>query len=322
MYGIKNLQRRIKQATREAQYIDVTSALIDTLKKVTDKFDSFKDQTEKSFELLTKEVKSLYREVTGLDKRVSDIEAIEVRDGKDGKDGLDGYNPIKGVDYFDGKDGKDGKSIKGPKGDKGDPGRDGSEISPQDIVAKLEGLSGQERLDAKAIKNLPQGTVHRMGSQGIRQFTKLKDAPKTIEAGKFLKGSSDGKSLEFSDDSAIDHDSLLNTHNLTTDIDHDTITNNHNLTTDIDHNTITNNHNLTTDIDHNALDNYEVGEHRTINDSATGVTDLWSANKINSELGNKLENIESESIGDLADFTASTTEPTDPATGDIWLDIS
>ena len=51
----------------------------------------------------------------------------------------------------------------------------------------------------------------------------------------------------------VDHDSLLNTHNLTTDIDHSTITNNHNLTTDIDHNTITNAHNLTSDIDHGAI---------------------------------------------------------------------
>lgn len=39
---------------------------------------------------------------------------------------------------------------------------------------------------------------------------------------------------------SIDHDSLLNTHDLTSDIDHDSITNTHNLTTDINHNTITN----------------------------------------------------------------------------------
>ena len=56
-------------------------------------------------------------------------------------------------------------------------------------------------------------------------------------------------------DSVIDHNSLLNTHNLTTSIDHNTITNNHNLTTDIDHNSITNTHNLTTAIDHNTITN-------------------------------------------------------------------
>lgn len=51
----------------------------------------------------------------------------------------------------------------------------------------------------------------------------------------------------------VDHDSLLNTHDLTTDIDHSTITNTHNLTTDIDHDLLTNTHNLTTDIDHGAI---------------------------------------------------------------------
>jgi hypothetical protein len=51
------------------------------------------------------------------------------------------------------------------------------------------------------------------------------------------------------DDSQINHNSLSNTHNLTTDIDHDSLTNTHNLTTDIDHNSLTNTHNMTTDID-------------------------------------------------------------------------
>jgi len=53
----------------------------------------------------------------------------------------------------------------------------------------------------------------------------------------------------------IDHNSLNNTHNLTTDIDHSSITNTHNLTTDIDHNSITNTHDLTNDIDHNSIAN-------------------------------------------------------------------
>jgi hypothetical protein len=61
-----------------------------------------------------------------------------------------------------------------------------------------------------------------------------------------------------SKDGGIDHDALLNTHN---------------LTTDIDHNTITNNHNLTTDIDHDALTNYTVTEHFTMLDEDDLVTD-------------------------------------------------
>ena len=78
------------------------------------------------------------------------------------------------------------------------------------------------------------------------------------------------------------------------EINHNSLQNTHNLTTDINHNTILNNHNLTTDIDHNALTNYDVAEHRTINDSATGITDLWSASKINTELGLKLNSSSAE----------------------------
>lgn len=39
-------------------------------------------------------------------------------------------------------------------------------------------------------------------------------------------------------EAAIDHNSIANTHNLTTDINHNTINNTHNLTTDIDHGSI------------------------------------------------------------------------------------
>jgi len=42
-----------------------------------------------------------------------------------------------------------------------------------------------------------------------------------------------------------------------------------------------------TNIDHNNLTNYAIAEHRTINDTGTATTDLWSADKINTELGNK-----------------------------------
>lgn len=55
----------------------------------------------------------------------------------------------------------------------------------------------------------------------------------------------------------------------------------------VNHNSLLNSHNLTTDIDHNALTNYDVAQHRTINDLGTSVTDLWSGSKINTELGGK-----------------------------------
>lgn len=56
--------------------------------------------------------------------------------------GNDGYTPVKGVDYFDGKDGENGK--------------DGSPDTAEQLRDKLETLEGEERLDAKAIKNLPK----------------------------------------------------------------------------------------------------------------------------------------------------------------------
>jgi len=49
----------------------------------------------------------------------------------------------------------------------------------------------------------------------------------------------------------------------------------------IDHDSLLNTHNLTTDIDHDSLLNYVLGQHRIINDSGTSLTELWSANKIN-----------------------------------------
>jgi hypothetical protein len=43
-------------------------------------------------------------------------------------------------------------------------------------------------------------------------------------------------------------------------------------------------------IDHNALANYDVAQHRIINDAGTSATELWSASKISTELSSKLNN--------------------------------
>lgn len=73
--------------------------------------------------------------------------------GRDGKDGLDGKN---GKDGRDGRDGRDG--LDGVDGNDGKDGKDGDikELSPQEIRDSLELLNGDERLDAKYIKNLPK----------------------------------------------------------------------------------------------------------------------------------------------------------------------
>jgi hypothetical protein len=134
-------------------------------------------------------------------------------------------------------------------------------------------------------------------------------------------------------DNQINHNNLLNTHNLTTDIDHDQLTNyvigQHRIINDLGTLTtelwsankisselatkeeiLTFNNGLTrttntistndSEIDHNALLNYNIANHRVINDASTTSTDLWSANKINSEIGTAL-------ALDLQDVTDNTT---------------
>lgn len=121
--------------------------------------------------------------------RVEEVEKMEGPRGEKGDPGESiigpqgprGPKPIAGIDYpipKDGRDGKDGRSIvgppgpagqsivgpRGPKGDPGEsitgpPGKDGSPDTPADVKKKLESLRGQDRLDAKAIKNLPEREI-------------------------------------------------------------------------------------------------------------------------------------------------------------------
>lgn len=77
--------------------------------------------------------------------------------GARGERGLQGLTGRQGMAGKDGKVGKDGKD-----------GKDGSSDTPKDIVKKLESLQGKDRLDARAIKNLPElmgakRTLHRGG---------------------------------------------------------------------------------------------------------------------------------------------------------------
>jgi hypothetical protein len=85
-------------------------------------------------------------EIKEIKKEVTPIKGKDYFDGKDGKDGKDGIRGLRGLP---GKDGKDGKS-----GRDGKDGKDGSPDTPYEIRDKLSSLKGNERLDAKAIKNL------------------------------------------------------------------------------------------------------------------------------------------------------------------------
>jgi len=103
------------------------------------------------------------------------LDTIKGSDGVDGEDGIDGEQGIQGEkgdrgeqgpkgDKGDaGKDGKDGKDGKhGLDGKDGLDGQDGQDFTPElrelavNTINVLESFEGDERLDAKAIKNLPQ----------------------------------------------------------------------------------------------------------------------------------------------------------------------
>ena len=114
-----------------------------------------------------------------LEKATEALEVAKTTSKQKGEKGDDGYTPIKGKDYytpeeikeikkevtpikgkdyFDGKDGKKGRDGKdGTRGLRGLPGKDGKDGSPDtpyEIRDKLSSLRGNERLDAKHIKNL------------------------------------------------------------------------------------------------------------------------------------------------------------------------
>lgn len=71
--------------------------------------------------------------------------------------------------------------------------------SADEIKKKLESLSGEARLDASAIKNLPSAKITRGGAGGIKTFKALTDTPSTYidQAGKFVVVKSNETGLEF-----------------------------------------------------------------------------------------------------------------------------
>lgn len=108
----------------------------------------------------TKEVKlNFAKQVKELKDLVSKVKTIKPIDGQDGEDG---YTPIKGKDYFTESDIKDIKDI---------VLNDIPEIEAEEIKEKLESLKGDKRLDASAIKNLPEQVVYRGGGvSGIKEI--------------------------------------------------------------------------------------------------------------------------------------------------------
>jgi len=106
-------------------------------------------------------------EIKEIKKEVTPVKGKDYFDGKDGKSIVGPRGPIgpRGPRGLKGEPGENGKSIRGPKGDKGE---DGSPDTPYEIRDKLSSLRGNERLDAKAIKNLARemGSVTFTGMGG------------------------------------------------------------------------------------------------------------------------------------------------------------
>jgi hypothetical protein len=161
--------------------------------------------------------------------------------GDKGENGKDGYTPVKGKDYFDGKDGKNGKD-----------GKDGKNADTSGIVEKateqaleaikplipdvkdienelpqlgtkirdgLELLTGDERLDKKAIKGLEEierlarqpKTINGGGGSTARNFYQLYDVPQTYkgQTGKVVKVKTTEDGLEFATESSGSGDLTL-----------------------------------------------------------------------------------------------------------------
>jgi len=165
-------------------------------------------------------------------------------------------------------------------------------VVPEDLLLPLPTTENE-----KDLYNTLQDYTKKVG----QSFSALED----IEAITAGTGITDTDNVFSVNDSDVDHDSLDNTHNLTTDIDHDTITNNHNLTTDIDHDTITNNHDLTSDIDHDQLANFTQTEHFTMLDQ----DDMSGDSATQAATQQSIKKFVEDSLSDVATavYSAGTT---------------
>ncbi len=86
--------------------------------------------------------------------------------GTSGKDGRDGYTPRKNVDYFDGRDGRDASFDPQPLFLKLDALQKElkealtRDITVEQVIEAIRGLRGDDRIDAKSIKNIPSSPVY------------------------------------------------------------------------------------------------------------------------------------------------------------------
>ena len=153
LLGVTNLLKVYKKNTEEINtktveslentLLNVEEMLEQHNKTITVIIEGSKDIIDKEFTKKTKENTDI--NLTEMSKIKSEIESIfNALKQLDFKDGIDGTTPVKGKDYFTKEDKE--QLLKDLKPE---------DITPEKIRDSLETLEGDDRLDAKYIKNIP-----------------------------------------------------------------------------------------------------------------------------------------------------------------------
>ena len=157
---LRRVRTKLALANRKKRKEEIKEEIEKSLEKIKGKDGEDGHTPIKGKDYYTpEEIKEIKKEVTP----VKGKDYFDGKDGKNGRDGKDGKDGARGLRGLSGKDGKDGRN-----GKDGKDGKDGSPDTPYEIRDKLSSLKGNERLDAKAIKNLAReiGSVTFTGMGG------------------------------------------------------------------------------------------------------------------------------------------------------------
>ncbi len=191
-------------------------------------------------------------------------------------------------------------------------------MSDQHLQGDLDGLDNYE---IKRVKKIYADEIYQDDNQVIDSDSTINDLSDVddysiTDAGKVLKVNSTGDSTEWAvDESGTDEKVKYDSSDPTAGYVSDKFIAGTGVSvaegTGGDENKLVISSN-DSEINHNGLNNYSADEHRTINDSGTLTTDLFSANKINTELGKRSE------------VSTGTTAPssTPSKVGDIYIDTT
>lgn len=157
---LRRVKTKLALANRKKRKEEIKEEIEKSLEKIKGKDgeDGYTPVKGKDY-YTPEEIKEIKKEVTPI-KGKDYFDGKDGKNGRDGKDGKDGARGLRGLSGRDGKDGRNGKD--------GKDGKDGSPDTPYEIRDKLSSLKGNERLDAKAIKNLAReiGSVTFTGMGG------------------------------------------------------------------------------------------------------------------------------------------------------------